>query len=86
MAGNYDTRTTMTLAAVIEGKFNFGSLLKKPFCQEANSLGTPMNLILDQVHGIGKTDGDLRFPICPGFTWGRRHIILITGYLLFNIK
>lgn len=47
VAGNYNALAAMSFAPVIKGKFNFGPLLKKPFGQQADSLGTPMNLILN---------------------------------------
>jgi hypothetical protein len=82
MAGNHDPRAAMTFAPVIEGKLDLGSLLEKPFCQKADPLGAPMNLVLDEIDGVGKTDGNWRFPVSPDFAWGRhRHLTYSLSFI-----
>jgi hypothetical protein len=71
MAGNHDTGAAMALPPMIEGKFNFGSLLKKPFCQETDPFGRPVDLIMDQIDRIRKTYRNVRRPVNPDFAGGR---------------
>jgi len=63
----HHTGTTMPLSLVVEGKFYLRTLCKKPLCQKANSLRRPMDLLLNQIDGVRKTDRNLRSLFNPRF-------------------
>jgi len=75
MTGHDDARTTMPFTLMVKGKLNFGSLRKKPFREEANPLGRPVDLLLNQIDGIRETDSNSRSLLSPGFAWqGHRRL------------
>ena len=49
MTSDDDSRAAMPLPLVIEGEFNFGAHPKRPFRQETDALGRPLNLLLNQI-------------------------------------
>jgi hypothetical protein len=51
-----DSRAAMPFALVIEGELDFRAHPERPFCQETDSFGRPVNLILNQIDGIRKTN------------------------------
>jgi hypothetical protein len=67
MAGHDDSRTAMPFAAMIEGEFDLRPLRKMPLGKQADSLGRPANLILNQADRIRKTNRDLSRPYILGF-------------------
>jgi len=45
-----DSNAAMPFAPVIEGELDFRAHPERPFRQETDSFGRPMNLIPDQIH------------------------------------
>ncbi len=56
MAGDDDSRAAMPLAPVIEGELDFRADPERPLGQEADSLGRPVDLVLDEVDGVRETN------------------------------
>ena len=78
-----NSRAAMPFSTVIEGKFNFRTHPERPFRQETDPFGRPMNLIPDQIDGIRKAYPYLRSLVSPCFALDR-HNLHLQGHLLLN--
>jgi hypothetical protein len=72
-AGDDDTRAAMSFALVIERELNFGADLKRPFGEKADSLRRPLDVLLNEIDGVGKTNRYAHFLASPCFVLDRHN-------------
>jgi hypothetical protein len=49
-AGNNNSGTTMPFIKMVKGKFDFSTYLKRPLGKKADSLGRPINLMINEIY------------------------------------
>ncbi len=66
-AGDNDPDAAMSIALVIEGELDFGSDVKRPFGQETDAFGRPLDMLLNEIDGVRKTNCNALALISPCF-------------------
>ena len=70
MTRDDDSRAAMPLALVIEGELDFRADPEGPLREQADPLGRPLNVLLNEIDRIRKTNRYTHFPCQPVFCFG----------------
>ena len=66
-ASHDDSGAAMSFALMIEGKLDFGPDLERPFRQETDAFGRPLDMLLNEMDGVRITNCDTLALIGPCF-------------------
>jgi hypothetical protein len=72
-AGHNDSDAAMSFALVIERELDFGSDLERPFGQETDTLGRPLDMLLNEIDGVRKTNRNAVALVGPCLGSGRHN-------------
>lgn len=65
--GHDDSGAAMSFALMIEGELNLGPDLERPFSQQTDTLRRPLDVLLNKMDGVRKTNRDVHALISPCF-------------------